>query len=404
MQTRIVLGLAFVAGSAMSCGALAANYTAGNLVLTQVGPGSGTGGALNSFATAVTLREFSPSGASFVANDLSLPSTGPDKLLLSGIATSEGMLTLSTDQRYLTLGGYDAIVGQQGANVNSSIATSANFTGASTTIVNRMVGRVDVSQNTSLYRMTNAYSGSNFRSVASSDGSTFHTSGTASTNPNQAVSAGVRLFDPSAGSDSTQLGAPPTNIRVVNLALGGRVFGSAQSAPFNGISEWSGGAAVLLPGMASTFVTNDLAPTDFVFIDSDTLYVADEGVLTGTVGTPPKNRVGGLQRWEFDGANWNLQYRITGNLTAGLRGLCATVDLDGNPVFYATSADTLSKLVTVTDTGLSTDTSSALGFTLLATAATNQAFRGVDFAPIPAPGAGILLGIGALVAARRRRA
>lgn len=389
---------ALVAAGGLAASSSAATYTFGNLVLSQVGPGSGAGGGLNSAAAAVTLREFSLSSQSFLANDLALPSVGSDKLTISGSATSEGVLTLSSDGNYLTIGGYDAIVGQGGNVAGSSIATSPNFTGATGTIVNRMVGRVDVTQSVSLYRMTNAYSGSNFRSVASGDGSTFYTAGTASTNPNQAASAGVRLFNPGSGTDSLQQAPSPTNIRVVNLALGGRVFASTQSAPFNGISEWSGGTATLLPGMAAAFVTNDLSPTDFYFASSSVLYVADEGGLTGLVGG--KNRVGGLQRWDFDGANWNLSYRITDGLTAGLRGLTAVTDASGNTTLWAITADGISatqgnKLVAVTDLG---PTSS---FITLATAGGNQAFRGLDLIPTPGTGAMALLGL-AMMGRRRR--
>lgn len=393
---------AFIAAIAAGCGlaasASAANFTYGNLVLSQVGPGSGTNGALNSAATAVTLREFSLSTQSFLANDLALPATGSDKLTISGSATSEGVLTLSSDGRYLTIGGYDAIVGQSGNVAGSSIATSPNFTGATGTIVNRTIARVDVTQSVSMFRMTNAYSGSNFRSVASADGSTFYTAGTASTNPNQAVSAGVRFFDPGLGTDSIQQAPSPTNIRVVNLALGGRVFASSQSAPFNGISEWSGGTATLLPGMAAAFLTNDLAPTDFYFASSSVLYVADEGGLTGLVSG--KNRVGGLQRWDFDGTNWNLSYRITDGLTAGLRGLTAVTDASGVTTLWAITADSISatqgnKLVAVTDLGPTST------FITLAVAGGNQAFRGLDL--IPAPGTGAMALLGLAIAGRRRR-
>jgi len=42
-------------------------------------------------------------------------------------------------------------------------------------------------------------------------------------------------------------------------------------------------------------------------------------------------------------------------------------------------------------------------FTVLATAATNTAFRGVEFIAVPAPGSLSLLALGGLAALRRRR-
>ena len=52
-------------------------------------------------------------------------------LTMSGTATSEGTLALSTDRRYVTLAGFNAAPGV------ASIANTASMT------VNRVVGRID---------------------------------------------------------------------------------------------------------------------------------------------------------------------------------------------------------------------------------------------------------------------
>jgi hypothetical protein len=204
------------------------------------------------------------------------------------------------------------------------------------------------------------------------------------------------------------------NVRVVNFDTSGRVMASAQSSTTtaNGIFEISGGTANQLPGFNAASLTNNVSITDFWFKDATTLYAADEGTLTGV--TSSKNNVGGLQKWIFDGTNWNLAARFTGSgatdnagtpeteiaLTSGLRGLTGTVNPDGSVTLYAITGDSATKLVAFVDDGTATISTP---FYQLAVAGTNQAFRGVDFAPIPAPGAAALLGLGGAVAARRRR-
>jgi hypothetical protein len=381
LRALVVAGLA---GTVLAAAAVAGPYTPGNLVVTQFGPGQGTAGALNSRGTAVTLREFSVPGGAFLANDLTLNNNAANgtRFVNSGTATSEGQLTRSLDGRFLTLIGYDANVGAEGANAGSSLATSR------VSVVNRVVARVDADQNTSLFRLTDAYDGSNARSAASIDGSTFITSGTAATSPaGLAATAGARSFDPSLGTTSVQLAPAPTNTRVVNY-FNGDVYFSAQSttAGVTGVYRISGGVATILPGFGST----TLAPTDFAFLDANTLYVADE--------SNPTTGQGGLQKWTFDGTTWSIAYRITAGLgTSGLRSMTLGTDSAGNPLIYAIHGTSATNLVSIVDTG------AASSATILATAPAGFAFRGVEFA-VPTPGAASVLALAGLVAVRRRRA
>src|SRR4051812_18716559 len=104
-----LLGLvAMLAGGAISAGA---PFTPGNLVVVRVGPGNGSGGALDGTATTVFLEEH-PTGVHLTPlQTIGLQSTsatsGNRALTLSGSSTSEGFLTLSADGRYLLLGGYN---------------------------------------------------------------------------------------------------------------------------------------------------------------------------------------------------------------------------------------------------------------------------------------------------------
>src|SRR2546423_2089570 len=106
-----------------------AAFTSGNLVIYRVGDGSA---ALGSAATAVFLDEYTIAGA--LAQSIALPTTasGPNHIITaSGTATSEGLITRSTDKNFLLVTGYDAAVG------TATITTSASTT------INRVVGRID---------------------------------------------------------------------------------------------------------------------------------------------------------------------------------------------------------------------------------------------------------------------
>src|SRR6185295_11339744 len=110
----VALALAVGSGAAY-----AGPFTAGNIVVSQIGDGTA---ALGSGATAVTLKEWSFSGSAFI-NPLTLNSgASGTRLTTSGSATSEGALTLSRDKRFLTIGGYDALAGTASIASSTSIA------------------------------------------------------------------------------------------------------------------------------------------------------------------------------------------------------------------------------------------------------------------------------------------
>ena len=115
-------------------------------MIYRIGDG---GAALTNAATAVFLDEYTPAGA--LVQSIAMPTAvvGSNRILTgSGTATSEGLLTLSTDGQYLVLAGYDAVVGTAGVANTASAA------------FNRVIGRVDgaatIDTTTAL---TDAYSG-----------------------------------------------------------------------------------------------------------------------------------------------------------------------------------------------------------------------------------------------------
>src|SRR5260221_1766245 len=124
---------------------------------------------------------------------------GNNPLVASGTATSEGLMTLSSDGRYLVFAGYGASPGG---------ATS--LPGSASASIPRVVGRLDLATGTvDTSTVLTDYSNGNMpRGVASPDGSNFYLTG----------GTGGLPSAPLGGVTSTQLtAAPGANNTLVNL-------------------------------------------------------------------------------------------------------------------------------------------------------------------------------------------
>lgn len=333
---------------------LAAQITPGNLLVSRVGDGAA---ALGSAATARFLDEYTQAGV-FVQT-IALP-TAPSGTNLaftdSGSATSNGFVTQSVDGRFFLTAGYAAAPG------------TASVTGTTSAVVNRVVGRIgiDGSVDTST-ALTDAYSGNNFRGVASTDGSMFWTSGTGS-----GTTPGARHVVSLGATTSIQLSTTVTNLRCINI-VNGQLYCSSASGAFLGVSTVgtglpmaSGETITLLPGFPTT---GGQSTYDFFFADAATLYVADDRT----------NGSGGIQKWTESGGTWSLAYTLAPTATTGCRGLSGFVDNGVTTLFATTniSAATPTTVVSVVDTG------PASLFTTLVTNATNTALRDVQFVRTP---------------------
>lgn len=358
----------------------------GSIVLSRVGAAGGST-ALSSAATAVFLDEFrvtagrGASAAVAYAQSLSLgSSTSGARLTNSGPASSEGALSFARDasgSSYLFLAGYDAAAG------------TAAVASTSTTATPRTVGRIDISGNQIYTSFTDAYSGNNIRSVASPDGVNFLTAGA-----NTGIRSGAVGASNSTIATAAFGGATPTNNRVINY-YNGNAFVSSSSGAFQGVSALTATTTSLLPGFPSATGPSNY---DFVFVNDSTIYVADDRTTTS----------GGLQRWNLVSGSWTLAYTInipnsaaTG--TVGLRGLTGSADGD-DVALYAVSTD--NRLIGISDlltnpSAAGATSASLVGNTFFSTTTTSYSFRGVEI--IPAPGSLALLGLGGLVAIRRRR-
>jgi hypothetical protein len=369
IAARVVFGsiasslLLLAAGTAS-----ATNFTAGNLAVERIGDGSA---ALTSAGTAVFIDEFNRTSTSQTpVQSIAVP-TATNPLTNSGTATSEGFLTLSSNQQVLTFAGYSAAAGTAGVAGSS---------------VNRVIGTVNFNGNVDTSRSGAMNSGNNIRSAVSSNGSDFWTAG-----------ANANYY---FNSTPTQLNT--SNGRVANI-FNNQLYISSSSTAFNGASSplgiWQIGSG--LPTSASPTLTNIIntgtgsSPYDYAFSpDGLTAYIADDRAAASG---------GGIQKWTLSGGTWSLAYTLgtgTGS-TVGARGLAA--DFSGaNPVIFATTAETAAdRLISITDTG------AASAATTLATSPTNEIFRGVDFVPVavPEPSTAILAGLAAigLAACGRRR-
>jgi len=183
----------------------AAAFTPGNVVIYRVGDGSGP---LASSGNPVFLDEYTPAGA--LVQSIPLPTSvagGNHRLIASGTATSEGLMTRSSDGQYLVLTGYDAPIP----------TTSLAGTAAST--VPRVVGRVDASGNIdTTTTLSDFASANNPRGVASTNGTDLWFGGAAN---------GVR-YATLGSTTSTQLSTTVTNIRGVAV-FAGQLYNSDSS-------------------------------------------------------------------------------------------------------------------------------------------------------------------------------
>jgi hypothetical protein len=395
MKTYSILLLAALASTGSAYGAA---FTSGNLVVERVGDGST---ALTSAATAVSVDEFTTSGSS--VQTLNLPTGGASQVTDSGSATSNGYLNFYNG--YLGISGYNVEPG------TASVAASNTKVGTIYGSDGNVASRTEFPTGGRSGTPPSPFSGNNLRSVIPTGASTFYATGTSSGSPN---TGGAYYYDGSAFTQvSSTVTGQPINLRNVEI-YGGQLY--ASSGASTGLGIFAIGSGLPTASAQTSSLTIDMgtgaSPYGFVMFDTnadttlDTAFIADDRTVTG----------GGLNKWTFDGTTWSKSYSLllnstgnafasTGNGLLGLRGLAGSYD-SGTDAFslYATTTETSNnRLVQIVDSG-TTPTS----WTQLATAGTNNAFRGVDVIttaiPEPSTFAAILGGVALLgVATRRRR-
>jgi hypothetical protein len=280
-------------------------------------------------------------------------------LTLSGSASAEGNLSLSSNGKYVFLVGYSAPV-----DTPSVSATDA-------TIYPRIVGRIDAQGNVNTTTsLGTAFNASSVRGATSTDGISIWVSG------NGTAAVGGVHYTTLGAFGSTQILSAPNNARFVH-AISNQLFGSSGAGTFvnvftigSGFPTSTGQTATSLPGMPT--VTGP-SPYSFALVDRlpgiagvDTLYVADDRSIANG---------GGIQRWVYDGFSWTLETTF-GDGTSGVRGLAATIEGTGVRIVATTSESPTNRILSVFD-----EPGSSPIIVPIATSPTNTLYRGVAFAP-----------------------
>jgi hypothetical protein len=341
---------------------LAAGFTPGNLVVYRVGDGSL---ALANTGAKVFLDEFTTTGT--LVQSLELNSTGAEnKLIASGLSTSEGMLTISPNGQFITLTGY-----------NSTIPAPASISTTTGATVNRTVGVVSVATgavdlSTSL---TDFSSANNPRSAVTDDGINLWFAGGA---------GGVR-YATRGSTTSTQLSTTVTNIRGLNI-FGGQLYTSTGSgtavrvgAVGTGLPTTSGQTITNLPGFVTTGSPYGffLADLDAGVAGVDTLYVASDDATA-------------LTKYSLVGGSWTSN-GVIGVAADAYRGLTASVNGSTVNLFATRKGGSATggggELVSLTDSSgyngafAATPTVIASALTGQTAPNANTSFRGVVLIP-----------------------
>jgi len=338
-----------------SANVFAQAFSTGSLVVYKVGDGVNP---ITNAAFPVNLDEYNAAGVLLRSHPLPTAVSGSNRrIIASGTATSEGLITLSPDGQFLVVTGYDTFPDPTRASLPSAPVAS----------VNRVVGIINnagtIDATTAL---TDAFSTSNIRGAVTTNGTDIWVSGTGT----PSSTAGVR-YTTKGSTTSTELSTTPTNIRSVNI-YNGQLYCSSASGAFQGISSigtglptTGGQTTTILPGFSTT-----AGPSPYMFSINPAGTVAYVGDANShTAG-------GGVQKWTQSAGTWSLAYTLDSGITSGVNYL--TVDWShANPTIYAvTGQSTRNRIISITDAGDST-----AQFNIIATADSLYIFRGIAFSP-----------------------
>ncbi|HMS55856.1 MAG TPA: Ig-like domain-containing protein [Fimbriimonadaceae bacterium] len=282
----------------------------GNLAVLQV---NGTSGAANS----VSIKEFTPSGTLVTTHDFSAGTSG---VTLSGSATTEGQLQLSSSGQEVVFLGYAQALGGAIPTTNHTIAS-----------LNRS-GQQDVD--------------GNFAASSNTGRAAFQFES------NWAYGAGssvLRYLNSTSGS-ITPASVISQNNRIV-LAYNNQLYAGTSTA-INAI----GAGLPNTTATSSSLLTGLTELHDFYFADALTIY------LTSSSGVRKATYASGI---------WTVGLAIAG--TSNCRSITGTKDSSGrNVIYFTTSTGDVKQLV---------DDSTPV-VTTVATVASGAVFRGVDLSPV----------------------
>ncbi len=332
-------------------------------VVVRVGDGAA---ALTAAAAAVFLERHKISDGSLVGTSIALPTTvngAQRRLTLSGSSISEGALSLSEDRRFLIIAGYDAEVGR----------VSLPDTDAVT--VNRVVGVINSANVVNTTTAANFLDATNVRGATSTGAARPGT-----TDPDKIelwVSGLSGMFYTTLGSTDVPVALNSVNARALNIFYG-QLYATSASGAFRGVNTLNDkGNGTPQTATAATrlsgFETQTTAsPYGFVAFDRDAtagidvIYTADDS----TTGR-------GVQRWSLSAGKWKLDGTMSKGLNAGVRGITGFIT-GNNVTLLATTTDSPARVVRFVDNGTTLE---MIDFSLVTTAGTNTAYRGIAFPP-----------------------
>ena len=337
-QAKNLAGVATAYGPATSAGTTPVSFTPGNLVVERLGNGTES---LSSDGNTMFMDEFTTNG--LVAQSIQIPNSGPTALIDDGTATTGGGMTRSPDGQLLSFPGYV-----------TAAPYSSSISGATSAAVPRGVGTVN---SAGVYQLqvttTTYYSATTIRSAATDDNGNFWTSGGSA-----AAGGGICYL----GTNSLAADVTNGTYRQVFL-FGTNLWFDVQNSSYNnnlGVYEFTGapttaatpGQVLTLPGSSTYGLSVDNPNNPMV------IYYADATT--------------GINKWTNNGSGvWTQAYVLYASDVFGL-----TVDWTTTPAtIYATTTGAGNKLVSVVDNGPGSPA------TTLATAAANEIYRGVAFAP-----------------------
>lgn len=369
LRAALACGTLFL--SLASPAAITGPFTPGNLVVYRIGDGSGS---LSANGNPVYLDEYTTSGT--LVRSIALPSTatgGNSPLVASGTATTDGHLTRSADGTCLAVPGYGRSLPSPGTgNLISGTMLPSSGGGPIPRVVGYVTSAGTFSVTTILLDTAVA---DNFRAAATVDCTGYWVSGGTGTE------GGLRYALRGATSSTSLSDANTASLpfRVAQI-FDGQLYVSAAN-PQRGVNQvgtglpMSGSPAVnKLPGFSATAPVTTTSPYGYFFAKlgdigpgPDTLYVADDSTMA-------------LTKFSLVSGTWVVNGTV-GTASDAYRSIVGVVS--GTTVtLYAVRGG--NQLVTFTDsTGYS---GSSTGWTVtptpLATAGTNQAFRGVALTPV----------------------
>lgn len=342
-------------------GFLNAQFTSGNLVVVRLGNGTVYNGGA---AARCFLDEYTTSGTLVQTIAMPVTASGGNRKFMLNNGFYGGQITLSGDNRYLLVPGYD---------VDEFSQPLTSFTPS---IAPRIVARIDKNGTINTTTSTGAYNGESIEAAYSTNGTNIWVCGT---NINNDGTGGIRYLTFGATSSTLiNAGASFVGFRVLG-AYNNQLFVTADYGNISLASVGSGfpvTAAALsnLPGLPTN---NSPIPTGFFMADldagvagPDVIYFLDGNVFGGATANT-------LSKYSLVSGTWIKNNAINIDNPKGM-----TASVAGNSVtLYVTTNSGISK---VTDaTGYNANITAA--FSSIAAAPANTFFRGISFTPSDFP-------------------